>query len=273
MRVFEITFPGDRPRLASRDESSEANWILRAMASQLASAAVSLHLFEQADAAMTAALSSISSDREQMEAQEGAAIDELLAEAESARGIPLSFEERAIASYQLREEGARRARQKRWAAGVPPETYRRQAPFTHAAALVHVLDVFDRLLGHLVENWKGTHPGLEKVKAAFQTAIPDLKDVRHSLAHIDERLRIEATLGKKTYRIVGADREIGNLSLTNYRMLVVDRSKKPNEVDRTVPGRVGSIPIVVDTVEAVRVALQAAIDEFQWDGDRRYEPR
>ena len=133
--------------------------------------------------------------------------------------------------------------------------------------------MFDSSAQPTGQRWGTQLQGLEKVKTLFRTAIPDLKEVRDSLAHLDERMRKKATQVPITYDIESDNWEVGNLGGgRDYRILIVDWKKK-DKAKRTVPGHSGSIPITRDTVEAVRVALQDAIDQFQWDGLRRYEPR
>jgi hypothetical protein len=111
------------------------------MASHLASAAVSLHLFDQ-EYARRAEFATVTGSLEQRSAEEAEALGELLGELDAGRTTPPSLQERAPASVALREQAAQRAAQKRWKAGVWPDTYLHQAQFAHAMAFVQVLNVF-----------------------------------------------------------------------------------------------------------------------------------
>jgi hypothetical protein len=270
MRVFELKFPGNRPVLESAEESLEAMRTLDAMASYLSSAAVTLHLFDQAYADVVGGIEKAWSDWERRDAERAAALAELLAEMELERATPLTFGERALASIALGDEAARRAYQKRLAAGAWPEQYRRQLPFAHSAAFVHVLNVFSLLLAQLAERWGRIRPGLMGIAQTFDRAIPDLKGVRDSLAHLNERLRKQAKIVGKTYQIEADRWEISNLWDREFGILIVDGTR--DDATGKVPGRVGSIPITADTVEAVRIALQSALDAFDWEGPQRYAP-
>jgi hypothetical protein len=112
---------------------------------------------------------------------------------------------------------------------------------------------------------------LKSARDAFDAAIPDLKGIRDSLAHLDERLRKQAYLHRETYTI-DADRwEISCLANREFRMTMV--AGLSDRATHRVPGRVGALSVTFGTVEAARVALQSAINAFQWDGPSRWEPR
>ena len=161
---------------------------------------VSLSMFEQAQA----------DSRVRMQARSGAIRDrekwvrdgerqrkreaEFEAQAGIAPGQPGYFEK----SEAIREQVRREMLREKWAREGGPESYKRRVMFVHAQSFVSTLAVLQRSLFSVTSYpFEPTvASGVKKAAEEFAAALPGLKGVRDSLAHVEERVRGE-THGKK----------------------------------------------------------------------------
>ncbi len=90
---------------------------------------------------------------------------------------------------------------------------------------------------------------METARAELASRLPDLRDVRDSQQHLEERLQ-GLVKGKK---LPTSQLWIGNLSNNNYQMTMAD-------------GRRGNVEVSRATLDIVASCIQRAIDSFQWTG-------
>ena len=127
-------------------------------------------------------------------------------------------------------------------------TQRHRLPFIHARSFVlalHDVQKFIRVLCQLSD-------GSSEVEAAmteFASKLPDLKAVRDSEQHLEERLQ-GLVKGKK---LPTSLLWIGNLINNTYQMTMAD-------------GRIGNVEVSRATLDVAASCIQRTIDSFQWTG-------
>lgn len=156
-------------------------------------------------------------------------------------------------------EVGRRVIRERWADGELPGGLRHRLLFLHARAFVTSLAAVGRALSALSTLETGTpQADLRRVHSQFEGAMPDLRPVRDSIEHAEDRMR-------------GLDRRGERMDLTvlGGGSLFEDRT-----YGCTVDGGAhAEIEICEETLEVARAAVQAAFDALPWrPGPRRIEP-
>ena len=120
-------------------------------------------------------------------------------------------------------------------------------PFIYAQSFLHALDVLRKVLG--VFGTPKAHSGLDEVRLRFDSSFPDLKGVRDSTQHIEERLLGQA----KGKPIQAPIRWIGNLSGNRFEMTMEN-------------GQVGGVEISKASLDVAGSCVQGAIECFEWTG-------
>ena len=168
MTVFEVVYPGCRIEVADRDFAFTLERYLLAIESRLSDAAVSLHLFEQAQARDLAARRG----HRDADSQEQQSSDDFLQLAQDygndAQAFLAEMEKRALAS-----------KRQRWLAGELPRAYTSRLPFLHARMFLFSLWDIVRLLGQ-VGRCTGTPAKAIAAIEAVEATFPTLKSLRDS---------------------------------------------------------------------------------------------
>lgn len=120
-------------------------------------------------------------------------------------------------------------------------------PFIYAQSFLHALHGLRKVLGVLATSEAPS--GLDKVRLRFDSSFPDLKGVRDSTQHIEERLLGQA----KGKPIQAPIRWIGNLSGNRFEMTMEN-------------GQVGGVEISKASLDVAGSCVQGAIECFEWTG-------
>lgn len=147
-----------------------------------------------------------------------------------------------------------------------PQEYDNLAPHLYAKVYLAALDRISRLIGALKEL-----PGAPSVTGEAHTqmldAFPDLKDVRDTGAHMDERIRGK-TRGKKVdlqpVRARGIQARGG--------ILLVEAILSNHIASTLFNGRLGEVELSQAALYVAQASIQACIDAFEWRGPERYWP-
>jgi hypothetical protein len=192
-------------------------------------------------------------------------------ELEAAAGISRGDADYHEKSDAIREQVRRELLREKWNREGGPEAYRHRAVFIHAQSFVSTLAVLQRSLIALSKYAfaPAVAGPLQQACDDFAAALPGLKEVRDSTAHVEERVRGEAR-GKKisTQPIMnslvhapgGGAMIVGSLNNQHYGGTIAD-------------GTYAEVEVADATTEVARVAVQAVYDALPWrSGHRLNEP-
>lgn len=230
---------------------------------------VSLSMFEQAQIDSYARMQTHTAMIHDDEAwqREGPRRRELEAEAGITWGHPDYFEKSETIREQVRHEMLR----DKWAREGGPESYRRRVAFIHARSFVATLALLQRSL--LAVARYELEPGVvEMIRKAcddFAAALPGLKDVRDSSAHLEDRVRGER-FGEKI-----ATKPIMNsmIHAPGGGVMVTESLNNQHFGGTIADGSYAEVEVADATTEIARVAVQAVYDALPWrPGHRMREP-
>lgn len=171
---------------------------------------------------------------------------------------PDYFDWRSRISEQARRDVVRA----KWASGELPEAYTFRLPFLHARSFVSALARLVRAMTALAALEVGESD--EKVQEALdelEAVVPQLKSVRDSAEHSEDRMR---SLNKKGKRFVPGPVMNGMIHAPAGGALIGDALNGRNFGWTGEDGQYAEVEISDDTVEAAREAVQAAFDALPW---------
>ncbi|HEY5430715.1 MAG TPA: hypothetical protein VIK04_16485 [Solirubrobacteraceae bacterium] len=193
---------------------------------------------------------------------------ELEAAAGLSRGDPNYWEK----SEEIREQVRRQLQREKWQRDGGPEAYRRRLVFIHARSFVTTLAVFQRALIALCDYGfeSGVAGGLERARDVFAVAIPGLKGVRDSTAHLEDRVRGQRQRGA----------EIRPAPIVNSFIhapgggVMVTEALNNNRYGGTIAdGTYAEVEVSDAITEIAETAAQACFDALPWrPGHRIREP-
>lgn len=151
-----------------------------------------------------------------------------------------------------------------------PESYARRIVFIHAQSFVSTLAILQRSLLALTRYSFEPDVAAELKRAAdcFAGALPGLKGVRDSVAHVEERVRREAH-GKKINT-----QPVWNSSIHAPGGAMVVSALIDQHFGGTIAdGTYAKVEVADATTEVARAAVQAVYDALPWrPGHRHREP-
>ena len=152
--------------------------------------------------------------------------------------------------------------------GILPRSVAHHLPFLYAKAFVYVLDEFRRHLASL-ERFGSVTCTATSARAELAALLPDLEQVRHSVAHVDERAQwlgpLKKTLDPKpvTTRMLNAPAggvvEISQLDGDDLCCTMGD-------------GRQGRVPVNREAFDGCVAIYQKLVDNIRWKGPPSVEP-
>jgi hypothetical protein len=173
-----------------------------------------------------------------------------------------------FARYQeIRAEVDRRRLKDAFAANVVPDGYIHEMPFVHAKGCLTAAHTIRLALIQCTKiNAIQTHA--DAAGGSMDAALPKLKGVRDSTAHVDERVqgmarRKEIQLQPIQNRMVNAPGGvliIGSLIDDNFGSTMED-------------GNYGEVPVTVDTFNLIVRVIQEFLDRLPWRGVPYVVPR
>lgn len=259
MHVLMVTIPGRRLDSDDRAWASGVEQLFWLLEAQYIDASVALNLFDEERARGAARFGS--EDPSQDDVQ-----DELqheLRQREEEIGSDRFWRE-----YVTVHQGALRAvLESRWERGEWPDEFERRKVFLHAHSFVFALDCFRRTLQILADT-PGTPHAVATVAASLRDALPHLKGVRDSAAHLEDRGR---GLGKR-----GQPLDFKPVHNSLFKMpagvLGLSNLNGSKLGYTTETGEYGEIDVSVATLSVMCDAFQEIINTFPWRGSARTIP-
>ncbi len=142
------------------------------------------------------------------------------------------------------------------AQSVVPSSFRAQFPFMHAESFVFALDGIEKLMS-VIAGWEGAPSEAIETFRVWSTEFPQLRDIRNSAHHTEDRIR---GIGKpgKVMNVPVID--MGNLGGSEFSITVAD-------------GSVQTIDVSLSTLVRAQVLVQQMHDAFVWTAPGWIDPR
>jgi hypothetical protein len=255
MQIFELRYPGTW--IDGLQNGHQIQTMLYPLQEDLADAAIGLALFTEARARPPSGLGWM---------RRQSAVRVISEQMESALPQNLPFDQRFAALDSIRDNADLRAKRQEWAAGILPDGYERRLMAIHARTVVFALDDIDRKLEVLAEM-----SGVPEVAAAhgrYLAALPNVRDVRNSAHHTEDRLRGLKTGGKPITL-----QPISNRLIHAPGGAIVVSSFIDNRFGFTsADGHYREVEVTADSVTFAQRAIQESINAFSWRGPARSIP-
>lgn len=232
---------------------------------------VTLSIFEQAQLSDHTRFQESADARRVKWERDAARMREIEAALETAAGVSWGHPDYWERSSEIREQARRQMLSEKWAREGGPESYQRRVVFIHARSFVTTLAVLQRSLLEI-----GKYPLESSVRSAIQcacdnfaSAVPGLKGVRDSVAHVEERARGEARGEKITAAPI-----MNNAIHAPDGGVIVTESLNNQHFGGTIEdGTYAEVEVADTTTEIARAAVQAIFDALPWRaGHRLHEP-
>jgi hypothetical protein len=257
--VFEIIKPGTWLDYEDRDWSWEIEGILRSLEGQFYEANLALNMF----------LHSMQRDRtshcrEQWEAEANRRA-EIRREVEATYDNPYDHE----VWDDIHLEVEIRFKREQWQAGKLPREFEHNQSFMHARAFLYSLDSFDKFL-KVLKSQSGVPSEIEVLHNELGEAFPDLRGVRNTAQHMEDRSRGLGTgrnpqplelkpIDNQLIKAKGGALMLNCLNGTKYGNTMAD-------------GHYGEVDVSPDSMAALQSILQRILDSFNWKGSKCHLP-
>ncbi|MBU1207076.1 MAG: hypothetical protein KKH04_09145 [Proteobacteria bacterium] len=258
MFVFEVTSPGTWLDYEDREWSWRIEGFLRHLQSQFFEANAALNLFVQACSPRPSRL-----DRALWE-RDAQRRSEIRMQVEQERGAGFSHE----LWDEIHFETEVRFKREQWSQGRIPREFEHTQPFIYARAFLYALDAFDKFLG-ILSREPSVPPELMALHTQIAAAFPDLRGVRNTAQHLEDRARG-----------LGAGREPMDLKPVENRMinapgggvLVLNSLNGSNYGSTMADGHYGEVDVSPESMQHLQRILHEVLRSFRWKGPKQHLP-
>jgi len=245
--VAELILPGTRILLDDKDAAHIIKILIGLLRSELAGVAISLNAYVQSVQCLMGPPEPRDVERDQQDYND-------LIEKLSAVGDDGS---KAIGILEVHK---RNLKIRDWDAGITPQEYKQEAPHIFAKSFVNSMDMIMKLLKKLQKQVQSRI--VDSQVSTYETAFPDLKDVRDSAAHLEDR-----GLGKD---INDNDIELKPISNNMFQVsggfLILSNLNNDRLEFTKNDGELGGVNISPESLYLARDCIQEVISNFKWEG-------
>jgi hypothetical protein len=276
-RAFELQIPGTWVNLPDRPASSEVGRLVSTIESAFLDLTLALVLFESAQAedqahgqpelSRAAWLADREKHKEILEALEQQEREPAVRYESVADMVRAN--ERSAARYH---EADRLLMLQHWDEGTLPRPLTHKLPFLYAKSFLFTADSIGRLLAKLAER-----PDLPCEVAcacnSFYDWFPDLREVRNSTVHIEDRARgVKESRKGKPDKMLDL-KPVAKGSILSTGPVLVLGNLSGNRFGCTMAnGHYGEMEISADSLGIVRDLLEEAFANIPWTGNARHTP-
>ncbi|WP_193140076.1 hypothetical protein [Meridianimarinicoccus sp. MJW13] len=159
-----------------------------------------------------------------------------------------------------------KVRRQMWERGFLPPSFLRMPPFIFAKAFIHALDLFDKFLGDIAKD-PGAPTTVNDIHENFGVSLPDLRGIRNSIQHAEDRSKGEH-YGRKIDL-----KEVDKSKIGIEGAVLVNKGLKGNKFGTTMSdGHYGAIDVSVQTIDVLRNTLLEVYSAFEWKGGEMLYP-
>jgi hypothetical protein len=160
------------------------------------------------------------------------------------------------------------AKRATWAEGAWPHAYRNIEVRLYARAFVYALDTINQILGRLAaESQVPVEVGVAHEE--FRNAVPNLRPLRNSLHHAEDR-----GLGENRNRkpIVAKPITAGPIRTAGGELVIMESLAGDTFSGTADDGSHSSVDVTASTLEASQKAIQRVLGAFAWVDDPEHLP-
>lgn len=245
MQVYELINPGGGLKSDDKDWVAQTQLLITILQRHFFDANVAFLLFAE-----QRAVDQPSRDRQSWNADR-LRLDEIRSQVENELGRPNSRE----AHEAILFETDVRFKRERWAGGCMPEEFEQQKLFIYARAFVYALDGFDRMLEKLCKE-PGVPDRIAAIHASISAAFPDLRGVRDTAHHLEDRARRQA---KSKPIPAGGVLALEVLDGTTFGSTMAN-------------GMFGQVDVSAESMEKFQGIMQEVLNAFEWWGCKEHLP-
>ncbi len=261
MCIFELVLPGTHINFIDRELSWKFEHLLYHLESAFYEANISLNLFE-AEVSKQTRGGGFSREKLIDDFKKRQAMEE-----EVRREFGLQPYER---HEEVMFEADARIKREKWRSGQIPTSHRNQLISIYAKSFIYALDTIDKFLG-VISKEEGAPAGVADAQALMGKYFPDLRKVRNSAQHLEDRARgLGAGKQPKPLDLKPVDNGfvsapqgalmLNNILGTKYGCTMAD-------------GNYGEVDVSVESLKNLQIIVQSAFNSFDWLGIRQHLPR
>jgi hypothetical protein len=161
----------------------------------------------------------------------------------------------------IRLETEARLKREEWAEGRLPLDFEHRISFLYAKAFLTALDGFDKLL-EVLANTEGAPQPLAGLHTELTTAFPDLRGVRNSVQHHEDRVRSQGVRG----RPLDLQPITNGMVPPELRVLAIENLEGSRFCTIMANGHYGGVDITAESMERLSEILQEVVIAFPWTG-------
>lgn len=274
MTIFEITVPGTWINCEPGEWRTRVERLIALLTSRFFEANDALNLFEQArlEAREAARVPSYSAAFQQHKWENYQRVTaDVRQRAGLPDGTPLSQELQAEVAF----EAPVRLKLERWEAGHLPDQFSGHRSIMYARTFLLALDGFDRALVVLSKE-RDVPEVLKEIHGRMSGAFPDLRGVRNSAQHMEDRTRgLGESPGKGKPKPPLDLKPIDNdfVQAPDGGVLFLESLINSKFTSTKADGTLGQIEVSVRTMQHLYEIITAVLGAFNWAGFKQHLPR
>jgi hypothetical protein len=150
-----------------------------------------------------------------------------------------------------------------------PREFEHNIPFLYARAFLYALDAFDKILGVLARE-AGVPPKLAEWHAQIEIQFPNLRGVRNTAQHIEDRGRgLGAGRNPQPLDLKPID---NNFIKAPGGALVLNSLNGTKYGSTMADGHYGEVDVSPHSMEQLQRILVGVLECFQWHGPKQHLP-
>lgn len=261
MFVFEIITPGTWLDHDDRDWAWQIEKQLRSLQSEFFEANAALNLFASAQSIRP----TFAASRELWE-RDLQRRSEIRRAVELERGNYMSHGN----LEEINFESEVRFKREKWANGGIPREFEQNLPFLYARAFIYALDAFDKFLGVLAKE-PNVPPDVAKLHARMANDFPNLRGVRNTAHHLEDRAR-GLGAGKKPQPMDLKPVTNNFIDAPGGGVLVLNCLNGSKYASTMSDGHYGEVDVSPESMQRLQAILQELLFLFKWRGPKQHAP-
>jgi len=257
MYIYEIIKPGTWLDGEDRDWAWNIEGLLRSLESQFFEANLALNMF----------LNTISRDRSNMSGEQWEADSNRKAEIK--KDIESKFDDPYSNWDEIHFQTEVAFKREQWQAGRIPREFEHNQAFMHARAFLYALDSFDKFL-NILKKTENVPAKIEEIHKEFGDSFPDLRGVRNSSQHMEDRSRgLGGGRNPKPLELKPIDNQLVKADVGALVLNSLNGTKYGNTM---ADGHYGEVDVSPQSMEVLSSIFQETLDSFQWKGQKSHLP-
>lgn len=260
MYVFEVTIPGTWLDYEDKDWAWRVEALLQHLQSHFHEANAALNLFETMQRRASPTFS-----REQWKV-DADRHSEIRRAVEAELGEHDSFD----SWDRISHESEVRFKREKWSNGSVPQELEAKTELIAGKAFIYALDGFDKFLRVLAAE-PGSPVELKELAGRVDTMFPDLRGVRNTTQHLEDRSR-GLGAGQKPKQMKLEPIESDAISAPEGGTLVLNTLSGNRLGCTKSDGHYGEVEISPSTMNTLSALLHEVLQSFKWSGPMRHAP-